>query len=305
MEGELLEQLRAGRYRRTELRRSYRNGCRSRRLLTELGLVEHLRVPRDREGRYRPTLVKRYPHSQEKVNQLIRDMFLAGVSTRRVGEVLSPVLGESPSPQTVSRVARSLDAEVQRFHRRPLSDHYRYLLLDGITLKVKGALGAKKRLVLCAYGITQEGRREMVSFRQATAESEAQWEAFLQDLYQRGLEGKTLALVIRDSNPGLCRALEMVYPYVPQQRCWVHKLRNVATKLPKRLHKPCLSQGLPVDMSQSLVIRWVLQPTNAEHHNCGSRLTRSGQASNRERVACNGQESTELHRQRVGQTSTC
>jgi len=240
MEGELLEQLRAGRYRRTELRRGYRNGCRTRRLLTELGLVEHLRVPRDREGRYQPTLVKRYQHSQEKVNQLIRDMFLAGVSTRRVGEVLAPVLGEAPSPQTVSRVTRTLDGEVQRFHRRPIADHYCYLLLDGITLKVKGALGGKKRLVLCAYGITPEGRREMVSFRQATAESEAQWEAFLQDLYQRGLEGKTLALVISDGNPGLCRALEMVYPYVPRQRCWVHKLRNVASKLPKKAEKMCL-----------------------------------------------------------------
>jgi len=240
MEGELVEQLRAGRYRRTEFRRGYRNGWRRRNLLTELGLVEHLRVPRDREGRYQPTLVKRYQHSQEKVNQLIRDMFLAGVSTRRVGEVLAPVLGEAPSPQTVSRVTRTLDAEVKRFHRRPISDHYCYLLLDGITLRVKGALGAKKRLVLCAYGITPEGRREIVSFRQATAESEAQWEVFLQDLYRRGLEGKTLALVISDGNPGLCRALEMVYPYVPRQRCWVHKLRNVATKLPKRLHQPCL-----------------------------------------------------------------
>jgi putative transposase len=142
-------------------------------------------------------------------------MFLAGVSTRRVGEVLLPVLGEAPSPQTVSRVARSLDAEVQRFHNRPLSDHYLYLLLDGITLKVKGALGSKKRLVLCAYGITPDGRREIVSFRQATAESETQWEAFLQDMYQRGLEGKLLTLIVTDGNPGLCRALKLVYPYVP------------------------------------------------------------------------------------------
>jgi len=240
MQEELLEQLRAGRYRRTELRRGYRNGYRPRNLLTELGLVEHLRVPRDREGSYEPTVVRRYQRRQADVNQLIRDMFLAGVSTRRVGEVLAPVLGEAPSPQTVSRVLRSLDSEVCRFHTRPLDGRYSYLILDGITLKMKIATGVKKRLVLCAYGITKEGWREMISFRQATAESEAQWEAFLQDLYQRGLEGKTLALVVSDGNPGLCRALDMVYPYVPRQRCWVHKLRNVAAKLPKRVQEPCL-----------------------------------------------------------------
>ena len=240
MEGELVEQLCAGRYRRTGVRRGYRNGYRYRDLLTELGLVEHLRVPRDREGAYRPTVVKRYQHSQQKVNHLIRELFLAGISTRRVGEVLAPMLGEAPSPQTVSRVAQSLDAEVRRFHTRPLVDQFCYLVLDGLTLKVKGASGVRKRLVLCAYGITAEGRRQMISFRQATAESEAQWEAFLHDLYQRGLEGKALALIVTDGNPGLHRALDTVYPYVPRQRCWVHKLRNVAAKLPRRAQPACL-----------------------------------------------------------------
>ncbi len=139
MEEELLECLRVGRYRRTELRRGYRNGYRQRDLLTELGLVEHLRVPRDREGSYRPGVVKRYQRRQARVNQLIREVFLAGVSTRRVGEVLAPVLGEAPSPQTVSRVVRALDAEVRRFHSRLLSDHYCYLLLDGINPQGEGS----------------------------------------------------------------------------------------------------------------------------------------------------------------------
>ena len=251
MQEELLEQLYAGRYRRTKLRRGYRNGYRPRNLLTELGLVEHLRVPRDREGRYQPTVIQRYQHSQQKVNHLIRDLFLAGVSTRRVGEVLAPMLGKAPSAQTVSRVARSLDAEVRRFHTRTLPDHYCYLILDGITLKVKGALGVKKRLVLCAYGITPEGRREMVSFRQALAESEAQWEAFLQDLYRRGLEGKALALVVTDGHSGLHRALDMVYPYVSRQRCWVHKLRNVSVKLPRKVQEACLKEAKAIYQAKS------------------------------------------------------
>ncbi len=97
MEEKLLESLCAGRYRRTELRRGYRNGYRQRDLLTELGLVEHLRVPRDREGSYQPGVLKRYQHRQNRVNELIREMFLAGVSTRRVGEVLLPIPVVLPS----------------------------------------------------------------------------------------------------------------------------------------------------------------------------------------------------------------
>lgn len=243
MEGELLEQLRAGRYRRTELRRGYRNGYRQRSLLTELGLVEHLRVPRDREGQYQPTVLPRYQRRQEKVNGLVREMFLSGVSTRKVQEVVAPLLGPEVSAQTVSRITRSLDGEVQRYHQRSLTDCYQYLLLDGITLKVKGAMGVKKRLVLCAYGITSKGQRELISFRQATAESEAQWEAFLQDLYDRGLRGQALRLITTDGSPGLHRALDTVYPYAPRQRCWAHKLRNVAAKLPRKHQKSCLGEA--------------------------------------------------------------
>jgi transposase-like protein len=108
---------------------------------------------------------------------------------------------------------------------------------------VKGALGVKRNLVLCAYGVTVSGTRELIAFRQATAESEAQWEAFLRDLYQRGLEGQHLRLIAIDGNPGLRKALVTVYPYVPVQRCWVHKLRNVAAKLPRSVQQEC-SRGL-------------------------------------------------------------
>ena len=243
MEGELVDQLRAGRYRRTGLRRGYRNGYRSRSLVTELGLLEHLRVPRDREGHYQPTVLPRYQRRQEKVNRLVREMFLSGVSTRKVEEVVRPLLGITLSPQTVSRITRTLDGEVRRYQSRLLPDHYRYLLLDGITLKVKGATGVKKRLVLCAYGMSYEGRRELISFRQAIAESEAQWEAFLRDLYERGLHGKGLGLVATDGCPGLHRALDTVYPYVPRQRCWAHKLRNVATRLPRKHQEACLGEA--------------------------------------------------------------
>jgi len=251
MEEELLECIRVGRYRRTGLRRGYRNGYRQRNLLTELGLVEHLRVPRDRNGEYKPGVLKRYQRRQSRVNGLIREVFLAGVSTRRLGEVLEPVLGEAPSAQTVSRIARALDTEVRRYHSRRLQDRYQYLFLDGITLKVKGLTGVKKRLVLCAYGITLEGQRELVSFRQATAESEVHWEAFLSDLYNRGIEGKALRLVVTDGCPGLHQALDTAYPYIPRQRCWAHKLRNIASKLPRRYQDACLKEAKMIYLAQT------------------------------------------------------
>jgi putative transposase len=251
MDEEILEHVRVERYRRSKVRRGYRNGYRYRSLLTEFGLLEEIRVPRDREGSYQPAVLPRYQRRQRQVDRMVREMFLCGVSTRRVEEVLEPLLGGGISAQTVSRILRSLDREVLHYHTRRLSDHYLYLILDGITLRVKGATGAKKRLVLCSYGITTDGQRELLNFRQATSESEAQWFAFLQDLYNRGLEGKELKLITTDGCPGLHRALDTVYPYVPRQRCWAHKLRNVAARLRRKDKEPCLKEAKGIYLAQT------------------------------------------------------
>lgn len=242
LEEELLEELQVSRYRRSKSRRGYRNGYYPRDLYTMFGVIKSLRVPRARE-RYSSRIIPRYQRRQEEINRMVRSMFLAGVSTRRVGEVLTRIKGENISAQTVSRIALSLDVEVDRFHRRRLADNYQYLFLDGICLKVKGASTVHKRHVLCAYGITWDGQKEIISFHQASSESEAQWEAFLRDLYQRGLEGKQLCLIVTDGCPGLHGALEMVYPYIARQRCWAHKLRNVANKIRKRDIDECMARA--------------------------------------------------------------
>lgn len=241
LEEELLAELGAGRYKRTNSRRNYRNGHYERSFATKYGVIKALRVPRARKS-YQSQILPRYQRRQEQVQKMIREMFLSGVSTRRVGEVLSTVGGEKVSPQTVSRVLRSLDREVHLFQSRPLGDIYQYLFLDGICLKVKGAVGRQKRQVLCAYGIRWDGKREVISFRQATDESEAKWEAFLRDLYDRGLAGRKLRMIITDGCPGLHRALDTVYPYVSRQRCWAHKLRNVANKVRRQDQKECNRQ---------------------------------------------------------------
>jgi transposase-like protein len=211
-------------------------------LITQYGWLE-LKIPRDREGKYQPEFIKHYQQRTAEVDNLVREVFLSGVSTRQVGKVLAPLWGKEISPQTVSRIVSSLDSEVKLFHARIIRDNYEYLFLDGITLKVKGMSGAKKRLVLCAYGITPKGKRELISFRQASSESEAQWEMFLRDLYKRGLEGNNLKLVVTDGCAGLHRALDTVYPYTPRQRCWAHKLRNVADQLPRKCQEECLKEA--------------------------------------------------------------
>jgi putative transposase len=240
LEEELMLELQASRYKRSSARRGYRNGSYSRSLYTTFGVIKSLRIPRARE-QHASKIVPRYQRRQEEINTMVRDMFLAGVSTRRVGEVLTKIKGEHISAQTVSRIALSLDAEVDKFHRKQLDDRYRYLFLDGLCLKVKGASQVHKRHVLCACGVTWSGRKEIISFRQSSSESESQWEAFLRDLYERGLEGKQLCLIVTDGCFGLHNALETVYPYIPIQRCWVHKLRNVTSKVRKRDIDSCMA----------------------------------------------------------------
>lgn len=224
----------AERYRRGESRRDWRNGYRRRDLTTEMGLLTGLRVPRSRKGTYQPQVFARYQRRQPVVNALILEMFVAGVATRRVGEVLAALLGECPSATTVSRIAKQLDGRVRAFHHRSLEDRWRFLVLDGVRMSVKGACGLRKRLVLVVYGIDREGHRELLDFLLADGESEAEWSALLHSLWNRGLKGASLELVITDGAPGLAAALQFVYPQARHQRCWVHKLRNVSNQVRRR-----------------------------------------------------------------------
>ncbi|MFB3880168.1 MAG: IS256 family transposase [Armatimonadota bacterium] len=231
LEEDIARQLGVHRYCRDIARRDWRNGYRRRDLVTEKGLLEGLRVPRSRHGTYQPLVFQRYQRRQPLVDELIREMFVAGVSTRRVGEILEALLGDRPSATTVSRIAKTLSEQAKRFHHRPLHDRWRFLLLDGVTMSVKGARGLRKRLVLVVYGIDTEGRRELLDFLLADGESEAQWAALLHHLWGRGLKGAKLELVVTDGAPGLIAALKFIYPHALHQRCWVHKLRNLSNQL--------------------------------------------------------------------------
>jgi putative transposase len=208
-----------------------RNGSYRRHLLTELGDIE-LAVPRTR--RFAPRSVLRaYARRPVQVDRMILACFVLGLSVRKVGEALLPILGRPVSPSTVSTVAKQLDAVVAAFHARPLRQRYRVLMLDGVVLARKTGAGAVKRPVLVALGLRPDGKKEVIDFRLAQSESAAEWERFLGDLIRRGLVGDGLEMICVDGGAGLLAALPTAYPGVAVQRCWAHKIRNVLDKVRK------------------------------------------------------------------------
>jgi transposase-like protein len=238
----MAEYLGVARYEHASDRHDYRNGHYVRHLLTEIGDIE-LIVPRSRKGKFPSKLLERYARRCRSVDKVLLACFCLGLSTRKAASVLAPVLGEKVSPSTVSRIARGLDQEVGDYHRRELRDQYRYLFFDGVVLKSKGALKVQKKILLCAFGITEEGRHEMIDFYPAASESGACWEAFLRDLHQRGVNGEICELIATDGGTGLHQALQIVYPKAPVQRCWAHKTRNVLDKV-KKTDQPAVKKAL-------------------------------------------------------------
>jgi putative transposase len=209
----------------------YRNGSYLRHLLTEIGDLI-LQIPRSRK-RFVSRVLEAYKRRSRSVDQLIMACFVLGMSTRKVSTALLSLLGERVSASTVSEVAKRLEDAVRRYHERKLEDGYRFLFFDGVVLKQKGVAKVQKKIILCVYGISWEGKKEMIDFLLATSESQNAWEGFLRDLYGRGLEGKRGQLITTDGGKGLRNALEVLYPRIARQHCWAHKTRNVLDKVKK------------------------------------------------------------------------
>lgn len=236
---------------KAEERVDYRNGFYERDYVTPLGVIR-LRIPRTRERSFLPRWIGPLERRAPEVAELIRQAFLRGISTRQVGRVVATLTGEAISAQTVSQLTRVLDQAVQAFHQRSLGDDWAYLVLDGVWLKVRRAFGPQRVLLLVAYGIRRDGQRELLAFTRAKGESQSGWEGLLNDLFQRGLHGQHLQLVITDGCPGLARALETVYPRARHQRCWVHKMRNILEKVKRRDEKQIKSEAQKIYLAENL-----------------------------------------------------
>lgn len=227
---------------RTSERKDYRNGYWKRWITVKDGRIE-IRMPRIRGGGYDSDIIPRYQQRVDEVDSALLRIFLYGASTRLTGEALRPLFGAGVSAQTVSNIAKSLDKGVKEYHSRKLEDRYLYLFLDGVVLKTKTGFGAKKKVVLTAYGITVRGKRELIDFMVTKHESESRWEGFLNNLYTRGIIGDALGLIITDGNQGLEKAVDNIYPHVKRQRCWAHKLRNVANYLRRKDQDNCIKEA--------------------------------------------------------------
>jgi len=233
--------LQAHPYQRTPERVDQANGFYERKLTTRLGVLE-LKVPRTRSGQFRTQILARYQRREPVIDQALKEVFLLGVSTRQSGKVLATLVEDAVSAATVSAVAKALDSSVASFHRRRLRDEYRYLVLDGVSVRIRLVGKVQRRMVLCAYGINRQGKRELIDFQVVKAEGEDTWYGFLWNLWSRGLHGEFLELIGTDGQPGLIRALGRLWSAVPHQRCWAHKLRNLENKL-KVSQQSCLEEA--------------------------------------------------------------
>src|SRR5947209_14578961 len=250
LEAEMDEALGAEKSERTPGRLGYRAGYYGRTLVTRVGKIE-LRVPQDRQGRFRTEVFERYQRSEKALVRAMMEMYLQGVSTRKVKAVTEELCGHEFSSSTVSRVVAKLDEELEKFSRRRLDEDYPYLILDARYEKVREDGAVRSQAVLMAIGIDWEGRRNVLAVELANRESASSWKELLISLRDRGLRG--VQLTISDNHAGLRRAIREVLPEAIWQRCYVHFLRNALDYLPRKANDDCLME-----------LRWLYDRRNVE-----------------------------------------
>jgi putative transposase len=237
LEAEMDETLGAQKSERTPNRVGYRSGYYGRTFVTRVGKLE-LRVPQDRQGRFRTEVFERYQRSEKALVGALAEMYVQGVSTRKVKEVTEQLCGHEFSAATVSRINQQLDEDLSKFANRKLEEDYPYLILDARYEKVREDGVIRSQAVQVAIGINQDGRRCVLGVELANRESTTSWRDFLAKLRQRGLRG--VEFVATDDHPGLKQAVVEVLPEAAWQRCYVHFLRNALDYLPRKANDDCL-----------------------------------------------------------------
>ena len=223
LEAEMTSFLGAEVYERTGGRRGWRNGSKSRTLKTRVGTLE-LRVPKDRDGQFQTELFDRYQRSEKALVLSMLEMYVAGVSTRKVTAITEALCGLEVSKSQVSALTARLDAEIDAWRRRPLTKPYPYLIVDARYEKVRRGGQIVSQGVLIVVGIDTDGYREVLGAWIFDSESEASWGAVFRELKERGLQG--VSYVVSDDHAGMVRAIERHFQGAIWQRCQVHFLRN-------------------------------------------------------------------------------
>ncbi len=220
----------ADRYERTEGRKDTRAGHYKRSLHTKAGEVE-LKVPKLRTLTFETAIIERYRRRESSVEEALIEMYLAGVSVRRVEDITETLWGTRISPSTVSELNKKLYVRIQDWLDRPIEGKYAYVYLDGVWLKRSWGGEVRNVSVLVAVGVNVEGFREVLGVVEGTKEDKESWSRFLRHLKRRGLWG--VELIISDKCLGLIESLAEFYPEALWQRCAVHFYRNVFTAVPK------------------------------------------------------------------------
>jgi putative transposase len=250
LEAEMDEALQASKGERTAGRLGYRAGHYNRMLVTRVGHIE-LRVPQDRQGRFRTEVFERYQRSEKALVAAMLEMYVQGVSTRKVKTITEELCGHEFSSSTISRIVQKLDEELERFARRRLVEPYPYLILDARYEKVREDGAVRSQAVLIAIGINWEGRRNILAVELASRESLSSWKELLAGLRQRSLHG--VEFVVSDDHAGLRRAIQEALPEAVWQRCYVHFLRNALDYLPRKADDDCLQE-----------LRWIYDRRDAQ-----------------------------------------
>jgi putative transposase len=250
LEAEMDEALRAGKNERTSGRLGYRSGHYPRTLVTRVGKLE-LRVPQDRQGRFSTELFARYQRSEKALVAALMQMYVQGVSTRRVKTITEELCGHEFSASAISELNVKMDEELRRFMSRRLEEPYPYIILDARYERVRENGVGQSRAVLITLGIGWDGRRHVLAVELAGRESASSWKAHLLRLKERGLHGVQLA--VSDDHAGLKRAIMEALPEAYWQRCYVHFLRNALDYLPRKQADDCLVE-----------LRWIYDRHDAE-----------------------------------------
>ena len=230
LDEEASELVGAERYERTAGREAYRSGHYTRRLVTGAGEVE-LSVPKLRGATFQTAVIERYRRRETSVEEAIVEMYLAGVSTRRIEDVSELLWGAPVSSGTVSNLNERAFASIETWRQRPLEGGYPYVFVDGIYLKRSWGGSYENVAVLVAIGVNSAGDREVIGCSEGYTESAESWREFFSWLKGRGLSG--VRLVTGDKCAGMLGALEEVFPGARYQRCTVHFYRNVFSVVPK------------------------------------------------------------------------
>ena len=240
LDAEISEHLQAGPYERSEGRAGYRNGYRPRQLKTRVGTLT-LAVPMDREGTFKSELFERYQRSEKALVGTLMEMYLEGVSTRKVKDVTEVLCGTSFSKSTVSRLVGSLDQDLAAWRERRLDVAYPYLVVDARYEHVRQGGQVVSQGVLVVKGVREDGFRELLAVEVADTESEASYEALFRGLKDRGLRG--VRLVTSDDHRGLVNAIRRHFQGVSWQRCQVHIARNALGKVGRK-HQKGISEDI-------------------------------------------------------------